>query len=116
MSDADDSGTDTPGTDQEEIDEDARMLGNEPEREPIDEPTLDNEQEAQQMYWMAKEVVAIGIISIFAFLLLAFGLMQATGLIALPGPLQGSLIANWSLFIILAVILAAVLAWSQWRT
>lgn len=111
MSNADDSGPDTPGTDQEEVDEDARLLGNEPDAEAIDEPTRDSEQEAQETKWMIKEMVAVGLISIVGLLLLAFGLMQATGLVDVGGPL-----AEWGLFIGLGVLAVALFAWSQWRT
>ncbi|WP_339103898.1 hypothetical protein [Haloterrigena salinisoli] len=111
MSDADDSGPDTPGTDQEEINEDARLLGNEPDGEAIDEPTRDEEQEAQESYWMAKEMVAIGVISILGVLLLGFGLLQASGLVEVPGPF-----GNWIVFIALGALLVAVFAWSQWGT
>ncbi|NUB91852.1 hypothetical protein HTZ84_08365 [Haloterrigena sp. SYSU A558-1] len=111
MGDADDSGPDTPGTDQEKIDEDARLLGNEPDEDAIDEPTLSQQQEAQETYWMAKEMVAIGVFSILGVILLGFGLMQMSGLLEVPGPF-----GNAILFVALGALLVAAFAWSQWGT
>ena len=111
MSDADDSGPDTPGTDQEKIDEDARLLGNEPDKEAIDEPTRGPEQEAEETYWMAKEMVAVGIVSILGLILLGFGLLQVGGLVEVPGPF-----GDWITFIALGALLVAAFAWSQWGT
>ncbi|MFC7215902.1 hypothetical protein ACFQO4_17675 [Saliphagus sp. GCM10025334] len=115
-SDTHDSGSDTPGTDQEEINEDARLLGNEPDADAIDEPVTDSEQEARESYWMIKETIAIGLISIVGISLIAFGAMQATGLITLPGWLGNSPFVHWSLFLVLGVVLVLVFAWSQWGT
>ncbi|UTF52424.1 hypothetical protein [Natronosalvus rutilus] len=117
-SDTPDSGSksDTPGTDQEEINEDARLLGNEPDADAIDEPVTDSEQEARESYWMIKETIAIGLISIVGISLIAFGAMQATGLITLPGWLGNSPFVHWSLFLVLGVVLVLVFAWSQWGT
>lgn len=108
-----DTGPDTPGTDQSEIDEDARLLGNEPDPEAIDEPTQDSQQEAQETYWMLKETLAIGLFSVLAVVLLAFGLMQATGLITLPEPIGNSALAQVAVFVLLGAVLVGALLWSQ---
>ncbi|MFC6718476.1 cell division protein CrgA [Natrialbaceae archaeon GCM10025810] len=111
MSDADNTATDTPGTDQEKVNEDARLVGNEPNEEAIDEPTQDSEQEAEETYWMVKEMVAVGLVSIVGISLLTFGLMQATGMVDIAGA-----IGDWILFVGLAVLVVAAFVWSQWRT
>lgn len=84
--------------------------------ESIDEPTRDEEQEAREVYWLLKETVAIGLVSIVSVVLIAFGLMQATGLISIPGPIGNSPIVHWSLFVALGVALVATFVWSQWGT
>lgn len=103
---------DAPGADRERGD-DEYLLGTDPDPEAIDEPTTDSAQEAREARWALQEGLAIGIVSIFAGVLVAFGLMQATGLIDLPGPIGDSPLAHWTLFVALGAILLAAFAWSQ---
>lgn len=96
-------------TDAEEIDEDARIIGNEPDEEAIDEPTTDSEQEARETTWMAKEGMAIGIVSIAVFLLVAVAMMQVTGLV----DFFSSTLGQVGFFAVLALATIAAFAWSR---
>lgn len=91
-------------------------MESDPDPEAIDEPTDDQQQEAREIYWMLKETVAIGILSIFGVVLLAFGLMQATGLVSIPGPFGDSPIVHWAVFVAFGAVLVAAFAWCQWGT
>ena len=114
MSDADDSHT--PGTDQDEIDEDATLVGSEPDEEAVEEPTTDQEQAARETKWIAKKWLSVGLVSIGATLLLIVGLLLATGLAELPSPIAEVPLAEWWVFLGLAAVLVAVFTWTQWRT
>ncbi|MFC4247471.1 hypothetical protein ACFOZ7_10740 [Natribaculum luteum] len=111
MNDRDDA---PPGTSPDEIDEDARPSKQEPDAEAIEEPTRDSKQEARETAWMMKEGTTIGVVSILAVLLLALALMQATGLVDLMAPLADTQLGQWGAFAALALVVAAVFAWSRW--
>lgn len=103
---------DTPGTEQDEINDDARPTEQEPDAEAIEEPTTDGEHEAAETAWMMKEGVTIGIISILAVLLLAVALMQATGVVELV-PTGENPLFEWGAFAVLAILTIGLFAWSR---
>lgn len=93
--------------------DDEKVVGTAPEAGAIDEPTTTSAQASRESRWGIQEGLAIGLVSIFSGLLIVFGLMQATGLITLPGPLEDSAIGHWSLFVALGVLFLAAFAYSQ---
>lgn len=85
----------------------------ETDEESIDEPTTSESQAEQETAWMAKEWLSIALVSIFATLLFAFGLMQATGLVETPAPIAETALGGWYIFIGLSVVLIALFLWSR---
>ncbi|ELZ12289.1 hypothetical protein C479_05758 [Halovivax asiaticus JCM 14624] len=94
-------------------DEDDKVIGTAPEAGEMAEPTTDSAQASREARWGLQQGLAVGLVSIASGLLVAFGLMQATGLVNLPEPLRGSAIAHWSIFVALGVVLLAAFAYSQ---
>ncbi|MFC3957745.1 hypothetical protein [Halovivax cerinus] len=92
---------------------DEKLIGTDPEVGEIDEPTTDSAQASREARWGLQQGLAIGLVSIVSGLLVAFGLMQATGLVDLPEPLADSAVAHWSVFVALGVLFVAVFAYSQ---
>lgn len=80
-----------------------------------DDPTEVAGDDHQQASEMQRSWLRIGVVSIAAMLLLALGMMQATGLVDLLSPFVDSEIGQWLVFVILAVVVGAVAVWS-WRT
>ncbi|RQG90079.1 hypothetical protein EA462_08755 [Natrarchaeobius halalkaliphilus] len=84
----------------------------EPDREPTEKPTTDREEAEREGRWMARNWIAIAVVSILAALLLAVGLLQATGLVDLFAPVVGTEGQQWGVFAILAVVVIAIAGWS----
>lgn len=100
-----------------DLDEDTEPLEatvqSSPDKEAIDEPTTDSEQEAKESAWMVRELTSITVISILGVVLLALALMQATGLVDLLGPLADSEGSQWAVFAVLALGVVAIFLWSR---
>lgn len=105
-----DDETQTAGTDQEE---DASMVGSEPDPAAVEEPTESSEQAASGSKWMVKKLVSVGLVSITGTLLLVIGLALLTGLFTLPAGVPSGPVAYWSVFLFLGLLLLTVFAWTQ---
>lgn len=105
--------TDSEDEDRLGQDEADKLVGTEPDADAINQPTTESAQASRATRWGIQEGLAIGLVSIVSGVLIVFGLMQATGLITLPGPLEDSAIAHWSVFVALGVLFVAAFAYSQ---
>jgi polyferredoxin len=85
----------------------------EPDEEAIEEPTTDEQQAEREATWMAKEWASIGVISILVMVLLALGLLQATGVIDLLAPIADTEIGQWGAFVVLALVVLGISLWSR---
>ncbi len=90
-----------------------RPMHSEPDEEAIDEPTTSGAQEADETAWMMKEGVAVGLVSIIAVLILALGLMQATGLVNILGPFAAGGLLPWVAFGVLVLVALGAFAWTR---
>jgi len=83
----------------------------EPEEEAVEEPVHSEQDAREANAWATKELTSIAVISIAAFLLLALGMMQFTGLVELSpiGGAGGEIAA----FGILVLVVAGLFAWSR---
>lgn len=86
----------------------------EPDKEPTEKPTEDREEAEREGQWMARNWLGIAVVSILALLLLALGMMQATGLVDVFGPVADSETGQWAAFGVLALAVLALAGWS-WR-
>jgi flagellar biosynthesis protein FlhB len=86
----------------------------EPDQEPTEKPTQDRHEAEQEGKWMARNWMGIAVISILTLLLLAVGLMQATGLVDVFAPVADSQTGQWAAFGVLALVVVAIAGWS-WR-
>lgn len=85
----------------------------EPREESVEEPT-NTEQEAREANaWMTKELTSIAAISIGFMLVFALVLLQGTGLVDLLGDGFGQESIHWVGVAAVALVLAAVFAWSR---
>jgi uncharacterized protein YqhQ len=84
----------------------------EPNQEPTEKPTRDSQEAEQEGKWMARNWLGVAVISILTLLLLAVGLMQATGLIDVFAPVADSETGQWAAFGVLALIVVGIAAWS----
>jgi uncharacterized protein YqhQ len=84
----------------------------EPNQEPTEKPTHDSQEAEQEGKWMARNWLGVAVISILTLLLLAVGLMQATGLIDVFAPVADSETGQWAAFGVLALIVVGIAAWS----
>lgn len=81
----------------------------EPKEESVEEPVHSRQDAEEANAWMTKELATIGGVSIVAVLLLALGMMQATGLVELvPGGGTG-----WEI-VAFGVLVLAVAGWFAW--
>ena len=91
-----------------------RPMHSDPDKEAIDEPTTSGAQEADETAWMMKEGVTIGLISIALVLVLALGLLQATGsAIDIFGLFIESALGQWLVVGILALAVLTAFVWSR---
>lgn len=91
-----------------------RPLHSDPDKEAIEEPTTSSAQEADETAWMMKQGVSIGLIAIAAVLVLALGLLQATGsAIDVFGLIIESTLGQWLVVGVLALIVLAAFGWSR---
>ncbi|WP_394739507.1 hypothetical protein [Natronococcus roseus] len=86
----------------------------EPDEEPTEKPTNDREEAEREGKWMARNWIGIAVVSILALLLLAVGMMQATGLVDVFAPVADSETGQWAAFGVLALAVLAIAGWS-WR-
>ncbi|AGB37726.1 hypothetical protein [Natronococcus occultus] len=86
----------------------------EPDKEPTEKPTEDREEAEQEGQWMARNWLGIAVVSILFLLLLALGMMQATGLVDVFAPIADSETGQWAAFGVLALAVLALAGWS-WR-
>ena len=82
--------------------------------DPTDDPTHDTEEARREGAAMGRRWLQIAAVATFATLLVALGLLQATGLVDLFAPIADSEAAQWALFAVLALVVVAVGAWS-WK-
>lgn len=82
----------------------------EPREESVEQPTRTEQDAEEETVWMLKEGLGIALVSIGFLLLLALGLLQATGLADFTGERT---IVQVAVFGVLALLLLAVLAWSR---
>lgn len=82
----------------------------EPREESVEQPTQTEQDAREETAWMAKEGIGIALISIGFVLLLALGMMQATGLADFTGE---STAVQVGVFVLLAALLLGVFAWSR---
>ncbi|ELY94748.1 MULTISPECIES: hypothetical protein [Natrialba] len=85
------------------------------DRDPTEKPTRDAEEAKQEGEQMARNWIAVGVVSIFLLLLIVVGLMQATGLVDVFGPIAETQTQQWAAFAVLALIVVALAGWS-WTT
>ena len=83
--------------------------------DPTDTPTHDTEAARQEGAEMGRSWLQVAVVATFGTLLLALGLLQATGLVDLFAPIAGSEPTQWLVFVVLALVVAVVGAWS-WKT
>ena len=83
-----------------------------PDREPTEKPTHDSAEAEHEGRWMARNWLAIAAVSILGVLLLAIGIMQATGLMALFAPVADTETQQWGVFAILVLAWLVVAGWS----
>ncbi|WP_254764437.1 hypothetical protein [Natrinema marinum] len=93
--------------------DDKRPMHSEPDQEAIDEPTTSGAQEADETAWMMKEGVAVGLVSIIAVLILALGLMQATGLVNVLAPFTVGGLLPWAAIGVLVLLALGAFAWTR---
>ena len=82
------------------------------ERDPTDDPTHDTEEASAEGAQMGRSWLQIAVVATFATLLLAIGLMQATGLVDPFAPIVGSETGQWLAFGVLALVVVGIGAWS----
>lgn len=85
------------------------------DRDPTEKPTHDAEEAQQEGERMARNWIAIAVVSILALLLIVGGMMQASGLVDVFGPIADTQTQQWGAFAVLALIVIAVAGWS-WAT
>lgn len=91
-----------------------RPMHSDPDKEAIDKPTTSGAQEADETAWMMKEGVTIGLISIALVLVLALGLLQATGsAIDIFGLFIESALGQWLVVGVLALVVLGAFVWSR---
>ncbi|WP_408958426.1 hypothetical protein [Natrinema sp. 74] len=93
--------------------DDKRPMHSDPDQEAIDEPTTSGAQEADETAWMMKEGVAVGLISIIAVLVLALGLLQASGLVNILAPFAAGGLLQWAAFAVLVLVVLGAFAWTR---
>lgn len=86
----------------------------EPDHEPTEKPTEDREEARQEGQWMARNWIGIAVVSILVLVLLAVGMMQATGLVDVFAPVADTQGGQWAAFGVLALVVLALAGWS-WR-
>lgn len=84
-----------------------------PDREAIDEPTTDSEQQARESAWMVREFTSLIVVVLFGLFLLALVLMQATGLVDFLAPLADTQLGQWAAVAALVVGVVALFLWSR---
>ncbi|THE65576.1 hypothetical protein D8Y22_07110 [Salinadaptatus halalkaliphilus] len=84
----------------------------EPDREPPEGPTEDKVQAEHDGKQMARNWVGIAVVSILALLLLAVGLLQATGVVDVFAPIATTETQQWAAVGVLALIVVAIAGWS----
>lgn len=87
----------------------------EPNEEPTEKPTNTKAEADREGAWMSRNWIAIATVSILGLLVIAVGLLQATGLIDLFGPIADSPTGRWIAFSVLAAAVIVIGAWS-WRS
>ncbi|WP_265108449.1 hypothetical protein [Halosolutus halophilus] len=83
----------------------------EPDREPTDKPTNTKAEAKEEDQWMIRNWVGIAAVSIFGLLLLALGMMQATGLVDVLAPFADTEAQQWGVFAVLALGVIALAGW-----
>lgn len=81
-------------------------------KDPTDKPTHDTEEARREGAEMGRSWLQIAVVATFATLLLALGLLQATGLVDLFAPVVAGETTQWVLFTVLALVVLGVGAWS----
>ncbi|ADD04438.1 uncharacterized protein Nmag_0854 [Natrialba magadii ATCC 43099] len=85
------------------------------DQDPTEKPTHDAEEAQQEGAQMARNWIAIAVVSILVLLLLVIGMMQATGLVDVFAPIADTQTQQWGAFAVLALIVLAIAGWS-WTT
>lgn len=83
----------------------------EPDREPTEKPTHDREEAKRDGQWMARNWIGIAAVSILGLVLLALGMLQATGLVDAFAPVADSETAQWGAFGVLVLVWLALAGW-----
>ncbi|QSW99798.1 hypothetical protein [Haloterrigena alkaliphila] len=86
----------------------------EPDREPTEKPTTSKEEAESEGKWMARNGIAIGVVSILALVVLMIGAMQATGLVDVLAPFAETAGAQWGVFFVMALVVIILGGWS-WK-
>lgn len=84
----------------------------EPTEKPTEKPTHDSAEAEQEGQWMARNWLAIAAVSILGLLLLAVGLLQATGLVSVFAPVAETQTQQWGAFGVLVLIWVLIAGWS----
>ncbi|MFC4543135.1 hypothetical protein ACFO5R_14490 [Halosolutus amylolyticus] len=84
----------------------------EPDREPTEKPTNTKREAKEEDQWMIRNWIGVAVVSIFGLLLLALGMMQATGLVDLLAPVADTGAQQWGVFAVLALVVLALAGWS----
>ncbi|WP_252698266.1 hypothetical protein [Natronosalvus vescus] len=85
-----------------------------PDDRPTETPTEDSEDARQEGRWMARNWLAVAVVSIFTMVVLALAMLQATGLIEVPVPFTEAEGGQWAVLAVIAVVVLATGAWS-WK-
>jgi membrane-anchored glycerophosphoryl diester phosphodiesterase (GDPDase) len=85
----------------------------EPDEESVEEPTTSEQQAEREATWMAKEWTSIAVVSIFLVVLVAVGLLQLTGVVDLLAPIADTEVGQWSVFVVIALVVLAIFLWSR---
>lgn len=84
----------------------------EPRKESVEEPTNTEQDAREAESFMAREWSSIALVSIAGMLLLALGMMQATGLVDFLDVLGGATV-QWLAIAVLGIAVVAAFLWSR---
>ncbi len=83
-----------------------------PDQEPTETPTTDTEEAEAKGKSMARNWVGIAVVSILFLVVLAIGMMQATGLVDVFAPIADTDTQQWGVFAVIALVVLAIAGWS----
>ncbi|WP_049920201.1 hypothetical protein [Halobiforma nitratireducens] len=83
-----------------------------PDEEPTENPTTERNEAEREGKWMGRNWLGIAAVSIFGLLLLALGLLQASGLVDVFAPIAETQTQQWAAFAVLVLLWIGLAGWS----